>query len=996
MSEIFNRHEAAVFQIPKWSQHIDNNKSNHNNAQHSNQEQDNVVSLEDEELMMSSLRQAYLFHLEGRSSWFTLNWLLNQWLDILRCEYGYIASIDDPNDSANKLHLHCKQDYSHMTLNMLAVTNIAWTPELDKFVIPNKLSFKCSQKALYLIAMKYERSSFTNNPDDHEEAKGRPEGHPPLRSFAAINILINNVLYGQLALANRTNGFTEPMMAKLETICTSLATLLLFYSKLPPILSVKKIQSTAQNEASATNNHSSPPLQTSQSIPPNHPPVTKSGIHFCPYLAKSDSSSTENSEKLDIKGDQERSNEEITENNSAHTNQIALDKEPSAIMQEKSLSVPSVAVEATAGGDNNVKSNVINIDSAQEFRGHRLQSFAALDRLIPEEINHVVMETINQGVIVVDQTGSIQLMNPGSIRLLKLNTNQNMVGNTILNILPELKQFFQDVCADKNQFRGLAMECKALCADKSNLDVQVTVSSLLFNAAILYAVIVQDISEQKRHEQEKDQFISFTSHEIRNPLHAIIATLDSFDEEVMKSIPNQLKEGLSTITECAMSMKTLINDVLDLSKLNANRMEFENIPFSISEVVNSIVRAQKSAARSKGLLLNCSIANNIPVSAFGDAYRLQQVLNNLINNAVKFTTTGFVTVTVALEENDSLYQSVGASEAEQTVQSSYSFSNNPASTCSTVTCNNDQNTKLYRIIFTIQDTGCGIDSHLLPQLFQSFRQSAPYIARVFGGSGLGLAIVAQLVKQMNGTIKVESSVNRGSTFSVHLTYNDAKNQPNTRDNTTTNNNNSSCNHASMNCSEAKSEAGREEVSHVPFTDVDIIHQSMRQVLSKCEESHLPAAAAAAAADPPNVNTLILIADDSVINLKLICRMLQDYSCVTAKDGEEVVQAVKSLYLNGFTDSSRGRMTGRKQFDIIISDILMPVKNGLTAATEIRQFEVENNLTHIPLIAITGNAMKTDRLACIHAGFDFIISKPFHKQELFGVLNNLNNAQAQSS
>ena len=302
-------------------------------------------------------------------------------------------------------------------------------------------------------------------------------------------------------------------------------------------------------------------------------------------------------------------------------------------------------------------------------------------------------------------------------------------------------------------------------ADYSLTIVDGTLTDVFCNGAvykddkgnILGAVIVaRDITEQKRIETElneaklfaeqaqskaekatriaedavkaKQQFLSNMSHEIRTPMNAIIG----FTKVVLKTdISPKQKEYLQAIKTSGDALIVLINDILDLAKVDAGKMTFEQTPFKLASSISAMLHLFETKIQEKNLVLIKEYDNNIPEVLVGDPVRLHQIILNLVSNAVKFTTNGAITVSVNL-----------LSEDEEKVA----------------------------IQFAVTDTGIGISTSKIDNIFENFQQATSGTSRLYGGTGLGLAIVKQLVEPQGGTITVTSKVDEGSTFSFILNF----------------------------------------------------------------------------------------------------------------------------------------------------------------------------------------------------------------------------------
>jgi signal transduction histidine kinase/DNA-binding response OmpR family regulator len=510
----------------------------------------------------------------------------------------------------------------------------------------------------------------------------------------------------------------------------------------------------------------------------------------------------------------------------------------------------------------------------------------------------------------------------------------------------------------------------------------------------------------------KSEFLANMSHEIRTPMNGVIGMSEL---ALDLAVTEEQRDYLNTVRTSGESLLNIINDILDFSKIEAGKFTLDSCEFSPDEVLQEVMRMMAVPAQEKGLELLYDVRTNLPDIVVGDAGRLRQVMVNLLGNAIKFTESGEVSLTV----EDVQQEEPGCA-----------------------------------MRFSVSDTGPGIPPESRDAIFGAFVQVDGSHTRRYGGTGLGLSISSRLVSFMGGHLQVDSEVGRGSTFHFTASFglpalrreqsftqepealrgldvlvvdDNATNRRILKD-TRWHVQPFLCDSGEKALELMRSRADRGDRFAVVLLDVQMpgmdgltVARQMQQdprlagprilMLSSLDlrslrpelrqgDEHLTKPvtrsnllkAILRALDhapkkfngPPRVFRApaerplrILLAEDNVVNQKVAARLLekQGHSVVIVANGAEA--------LAKFT---------HEVFDVILMDVQMPVMNGYEATQAIRLKE-ELRGGHTPVIALTAHAMKGDRELCLKAGMDDYLAKPIKVQELLAVLEHLQSSSS---
>jgi two-component system, sensor histidine kinase and response regulator len=642
-----------------------------------------------------------------------------------------------------------------------------------------------------------------------------------------------------------------------------------------------------------------------------------------------------------------------------------------------------------------------------------------------------IFENANEGILIL-KNGKIIFHNPKTEDILGRKSEELIQKNFLDFIHPGFHHTLQ-----QDHFDALAEEIhdkrssvKMINGDNEIRWVEINSVNISWEGRKAILNFISDISKRKEAEERikqarqlaeqanrtKSEFLANMSHEIRTPLNGIIGMAEL---ALMESLDSEQKERIETLKYSGESLLDIINDILDISKIEARKLELDAVPFSLRGVVEKVLRPLSAKSASKNLEIIFDIDQNIHDYYIGDPVRLRQILFNLLGNAIKFTDEGEVKLEIQCME-------ISKSRSQLT--------------------------------FIISDTGIGIPEEKREHLFKAFSQADSSTSRKFGGTGLGLVISKNLVEMMHGQISLESKVGQGSAFRFFIELQKTKPiEEKTEieidekvrskhflivDDNVTNRKILAglLKNLGVSFETAKNgdDAYRKIVDfsrtlnpldivlldyHMPAMDglemAKLLSEEQR-LLSKpliillssddvsLQRSKLSDYGISGYLIKPIfkndlikllnnlsgniINTTathqrksettelpagriwnILLAEDNLINQKIAKGLLEKIGCniTIVENGRKAVEQYKN-----------------RNFDLIFMDIQMPEMDGYEATGKIRELE-KPKMSHIPIIAMTAHAMKGDRDKCLSAGMDEYVTKPISMKSLLEAMRKFN-------
>ena len=635
--------------------------------------------------------------------------LLDYAKDLTGSDHGFIGVIDPET-----------RDFVAITLTDIMENQCKVRDSDKKIIFP--VGPDGSYPGLWGHALNTRKSFYTLSPNEHEKSKGTPEGHFPLRNFLSVPVLMGNELLGQIAIANSQDDYTADDIKKIERFANLFAITILSKRSEDLLLRFRFALDSAADGIFLID------YDKMRFIDVNSEACRKLKYTKEELLTKGPHDIKPLFDKITLK---------------QKFKEIILSEEKTGkietVHQRKDGS--EFAVEVLLRSIEIGSQNII-IATARDITEQKKAA---------EQIRRIYNAS-PYSILLVDSKGIIRMANNTSEKYFGYDINQ-LIGANMEILVPKGKvkihyelvsHFFTD--AEKRQM-GAGRDLFALKKDGSLFPVEIGLTPVEVNGELLVLANIIDITERKRAEdhikqakleadqanRSKSEFLANMSHEIRTPMNAI----QGYTELLSNLIKDEVQlRYLESIKSGNRNLLTLINDILDLSKIEAGKIELQYEDVDIHSFFNELKNIFSLKIIEKELKFILEISSGVPTGIHMDEVRLRQVLLNLIGNAIKFTDKGHIRLLVYTENLQVLK------------------------------IRNDKEEEYIDLIIEVEDTGMGIPREQQEVIFDAFTQQKEQSIKEYGGTGLGLPISRKLIEMMNGTITVTSELNKGSTFRV--------------------------------------------------------------------------------------------------------------------------------------------------------------------------------------------------------------------------------------
>ncbi|KAA3611782.1 MAG: response regulator [Planctomycetota bacterium] len=638
---------------------------------------------------------------------------------------------------------------------------------------------------------------------------------------------------------------------------------------------------------------------------------------------------------------------------------------------------------------------------------------------VSKEYVDSILENMGESVLVTDTSGIIESCNPAACSLFCIPQGE-LLGQSLLELVGPQGQ--KAIGKTLNRVSE-AEEFLLRAGEGSSVPVQISAHEFVDRQERTRGTIyvLQDISERKEAESARERFIqdldqarkkaeeatrakSFflanMSHEIRTPMNGIIGMSDLM---MGTDLDEEQTEFAKTIQSSGRALLEIINEILDFSKIESGHLVIEDEPLQLSDLLEEVSSLMAPIAQEKGVELAVDLDDDLPACLRGDALRIRQVVSNLVGNAIKFTQQGAVVIRARAESWEGDW------------------------------C---------KVRMDVQDSGVGIPADRLDAVFDSFTQADGSTTRKFGGTGLGLTISKELVRLMGGEIGVESELHVGSCFWILLPmqmvrgrgeessqWSDLRErkffvlsqQPSVRVPLARRlqyrggsvlevagpqdvPRNAVVDGAFVDAALLNGNINSSWLGKLPQTVPQILlfpaskpeirdawkesgrNLSLSKPIKRSELDRLLIGLSGKAIEKTATDSegldhtegpplRVLLVEDNPVNSRVATRALEKlgHQVHWVTDGSKAVQARQ-----------------RDEYDLIFMDLQMPVMDGMTATAEIRKYEADHEISPIPIIAMTANAMAEDRMKCLEGGMDDYLSKPVKWETLVATLQRWNH------